>query len=165
MSDEPRTGQSRKPRTPWNKGKLTGPEPPLKVREIWAIPIRLQLANQFRDLAPFNLAIDSKLRGCDLVALRVRDVAHGGTVAHRAIVLQHKTHQPVQFDLTDQTRESVAVWITHAKLRPEGFPFPSRGMFPASGSRTRHHAFAHDCSRPRAVRRTSPKCPYRCGSG
>jgi hypothetical protein len=96
------------------------------VREIWAIRIRLQLAEWLRDLALFNLAIDSKLRGCDLVALRVRDVAHGGTVAHRAIVLQHKTQQPVQFELTDQTRESVAAWIAHAKLRPEGFLFPGR---------------------------------------
>jgi len=79
-----------------------------------------------RDLALFNLAIDSKLRGCDMVGRRVRDVAHGGTVAHRAIVLQHETQQPVWFELTDQTRESVAAWIAHAKLRPEGFPFPSR---------------------------------------
>jgi len=83
-----------------------------------AIRIGVRLANGFRDLALFNLAIDSKLR--------VRDVAHGGTVAHRAIVLQHKTQQPVQFELTDQTRESVAAWIAHAKLRSEGFLFPSR---------------------------------------
>ena len=88
------------------------------MREIWAVRIRLQLAERLRDLALFNLAIDSKLR--------VRDVAHGGTVAHRAIVLQHKTQQPVQFELTDQTRESVAAWIAHAKLRSEGFLFPSR---------------------------------------
>jgi hypothetical protein len=91
MSDQPRTAQNRQTKAPWNKGKLTGPKPLLKVREIWAIRIRLQLAERRRDLALFNLAIDSKLRGCDLVALRVRDVAHGGTVAHRAIVLQHKT--------------------------------------------------------------------------
>jgi integrase len=126
MADDTRCPQTRQPRIPWNRGKLTGPEPPLKVREIWAIRIRLQLANRLRDLALFNLAIDSKLRGCDLVALRVRDVAHGGTVAHRAIVLQHKPRQPVQFELTDQTREAVAAWITHAKLRPEGFLFPSQ---------------------------------------
>ena len=62
----------------------------------------------------------------NLAALRVRDVAHGGTVARRAIVLQHKTQQPVQFELTDQARESVAAWIAHAKLRPDGFLFPSR---------------------------------------
>ena len=101
MSDDTRTAETRSSRTPWNKGKLTGPKPPLKVREIWAIRIRLQLANKLPDLALFNLAIDSKLRGCDLVALRVRDVAHGGAVGHQAIVLQHKTQQPVQFELTD----------------------------------------------------------------
>jgi site-specific recombinase XerC len=110
MSDDTRSPQTRQPRIPWNKGKLTGPKPPLKVREIWAIRIRLQRAEQLRDLALFNLAIDSKLRGCDLVALRVRDVAHGRS----AIVLQHKTQQPVQFELTDQTRESVAAWIAIA---------------------------------------------------
>lgn len=126
MADNTRSPQTRQPHIPWNKGKLTGPKPPLKVHESWAIRIRLQLANKRRDPALFNLAIDSKLRGCDLVALRVRDVAHGGTVAHRAIVLQHKTQQPVQFELTDQTRESVAAWIAHAKPRSEGFLFPSR---------------------------------------
>jgi hypothetical protein len=89
------------------------------VREIWAVRIRLQLPERLRDVALFNLAIDSKLRGCDLVA-------HGGTVAHRASVVQHETQQPVQFALTDQTRESVAAWIAHAKLRPDGFLFPSR---------------------------------------
>jgi hypothetical protein len=66
MSDDTRTAETRSSRTPWNKGKLTGPKPPLKVREIWAIRIRLQLANRLRDLALFNLAIDSKLRGRDL---------------------------------------------------------------------------------------------------
>jgi len=108
MADDTRSPQNHSSHTPWNKGKLTGPKPPLKVREIWAIRIRPQLAERLRDLALFNLAIDSKLRGCDLVALRVRDVTHGGTVAHRAIALQHKTQQPVQFELTDPTREAVA---------------------------------------------------------
>ena len=126
MSDDIRTTETRPTRTPWNKGKLTGPKPPLKVREIWAMRIRLQLAERLRDLALFNLAIDSKLRCCDLVALRVRDVAHGGTVAHRAIVLRHKTQQPVQFEPTDQTHESIAAWIAHAQRRSEGFPFASR---------------------------------------
>ena len=112
MSDDTRSPGTRSSRMPRNKGKLTGPKPPLKVREIWAIRIRMQLAERRRDLALFNLAIDSKLRGCDLVALRVRDVAHGGTVAYRAIVLQHETQQPVQFELTDQTRESVKILDT-----------------------------------------------------
>lgn len=78
-------------RVPWNKGKLTGQKPPLKLKEIWAIRTRLQLDRRVRDLALFNLAIDSKLRGCDLVSLRVSDVSHGNLVAPRAIVMQYKT--------------------------------------------------------------------------
>ncbi len=77
--------------TPWNKGKLIGQKAPLKLRDIWAIRIRLQLAKRTRDLALFNLAVDSKLRGCDLVSLRVRDVLQGSGVASRAIVMQRKT--------------------------------------------------------------------------
>lgn len=69
---------------PWNKGKLTGQKPPLKLKEIWAIRIRLQISKQIRDLTLFNLAIDSKLRSCDLVKIRVRDVTHGATVLKRA---------------------------------------------------------------------------------
>lgn len=111
---------------PWNKNRLIGPKPPLKLREIWAIRIRLQLANRVRDLALFNLAIDSKLRGCDLVKLRVQDVAHGGKVVSRTTVLQQKTGQPVKFELTDQTREAVEAWIAKAQLTPGQFLFPSR---------------------------------------
>jgi len=85
------------PRVPWNKGKLVGQKAPLKQREIWAIRIRLQLAERTRELALFNLAMDSKLRSCDLVRLRVRDVAHGEQIGSRAIVMQQKTHRPVQF--------------------------------------------------------------------
>jgi hypothetical protein len=80
-------------REPWNKGKLVGQKAPFKLKEIWAIRVRLQLANCHRDLALFNLAIDSELRACDLVKLRVRDVCHGGAVASRAIVLQQKTQR------------------------------------------------------------------------
>jgi len=111
---------------PWNKGKLVGPKPPFKLREIWAIRIRLQIAGRIRDLALFNLAIDSKLRGCDLVNLRVGDVAHGGRVVARAAVVQRKTDQPVRFELTEQTREAVQAWIAAADLRSEQFLFPSR---------------------------------------
>ncbi len=110
----------------WNKGKLVGQKMPLKLKEIWAIRIRLQLAKQVRELAMFNLAIDSKLRGCDLVELQVRDVAQGGQVLQRAIVMQHKTHRPVQFEITEQTRESVSAWIATAQLKSEQFLFPSR---------------------------------------
>jgi hypothetical protein len=94
-------------RVPWNRGKLTGQKPPLKLREIWAIRIRLQLGAKTRDLAMFNLAIDSKLRACDLTRLRVRDVCLGSRVAPRAAVMQQKTQRPVQFGITEQTRESV----------------------------------------------------------
>ena len=87
-----------------NKGKLLGQKPPLKLKEIWAIRIRLKLDRRSRELALFNLAIDSKLRGCDLVGLRVHDVVRGSQVARRAIVMQKKTQRPVQFELTEQTR-------------------------------------------------------------
>jgi len=87
---------------------------------------RLQLANCARDLALFDLAIDSKLRACDLVRLRVRDVSHGDRVAARTIVMQQKTQRPVQFEITEQTREAVARWIDHAKLQSEDFLSPSR---------------------------------------
>ena len=111
---------------PWNKGKLIGQKPPLKLKEIWAIRIRLQLANRIRDLALFNLAIDSKLRGCDLVKLRVLDVAYGGVVSKRAKVMQQKTQQPVQFEITEQTREAIANWINYAGLTGNDCLFKSR---------------------------------------
>jgi hypothetical protein len=101
---------------PWNKGRLVGQKAPLKLKEIWAIRIRLQLAEKARDLALFNLAIDSKLRGCDLVSLRVCDVAQGVSVLSRAMVMQRKTHRPVQFEITEQTRQSIAAWIDKAHL-------------------------------------------------
>src|SRR5947209_3368241 len=112
--------------TPWNKGKLLGQKPPLKLKEILAIRIRLQLDHRTRQFALFNLAIDSKLRGCDLVGLRVHDVVQGSRIAPRAIVMQKKTQRPVQFEITEQTRDAVAVWITDAHLKPDQFLFPSR---------------------------------------
>ena len=111
---------------PWNKGKLIGQKPPLKLKDIWAIRIHLQLAEQTRELALFNLAIDSKLRGRDLVNLRVRDILHGNQIVARAIIMQSKTQRPVQFELTDQTRNAVAAWIAKANLKSEEYLFPSR---------------------------------------
>jgi len=113
-------------REPWNKGKLVGQKAPLKLKDIWAIRVRLQLSGHTRDLALFNLAIDSKLRACDLVKLRVRDVSHGERIAARTIVMQQKTQRPVQFEITEQTREALAIWIRRANLRLEDFLFPSR---------------------------------------
>src|ERR1022692_4830393 len=113
-------------RDPWNKGKLVGQKAPLKLRDIWAIRVRLEIGDRKRELALFNLALDSKLRGCDLVRLRVRDVAHGDRIAARAIVMQSKTQRPVQFEITEPTRLSVFVWIRQAALKTEDYLFPSR---------------------------------------
>jgi integrase len=118
--------ESTQHREPWNKGKLVGQKPPLKPREIWAIRIHLQNAHKVRDLAMFNLAIDSKLRGCDLVNLRFRDITHGNQILARAMVVQRKTQRPVQFELTEPTRSAVAAWIEKVHLNPEQYLFPSR---------------------------------------
>ena len=99
---------------PWNKGKLIGQKSPLKLKEIWAIRIRLQMAKNTRELALFNLAIDSKLRGCDLVTLRISDVAQSNRVSSRAIIMQQKTHRPVQFEITEQTRDR----LKHGLIKP-----------------------------------------------
>ncbi|WP_321802724.1 tyrosine-type recombinase/integrase [Burkholderia sp. BCC1993] len=111
---------------PWNKVKLTGQKLPLKLKEIWAIRIRLQLAARTRELAMFNLAIDSKLRACDLIRLRVRDICVGCRVVPRATVMQQKTQRPVQFEITEQTRESAEARIGAAGLSSGDFLFPSR---------------------------------------
>jgi integrase len=111
---------------PWNKGKLVGQKAPLKQKDIWAIRINLQRDNSIRDLAMFNLAIDSKLRGCDLVNLRVRDIAHGNQIQTRAMVVQRKTQRPVQFEITEQTRNAIAAWMAKADLKSDQYLFPSR---------------------------------------
>ena len=110
---------------PWNKGKLIGQKAPFKLKEIWAIRVRLQMHGRTRELALFDLGIDSKLRACDLVKLRVRDVCHGEHVAARAVVLQQKTQHPVQFEITPPTREAVTAWIKQAGLKREDYLFPS----------------------------------------
>ena len=124
---QPTNPTSRK--EPWNKGKLVGQKPPLKLKEIWAIRIRLQLANRRRDLALFNLAIDSKLRACDLVVIRVRDVSHGDVISTRAIVMQRTPQRTVQFEITEQTRDAIADWVKAARLRSDDYLFPSRIKF------------------------------------
>jgi len=111
---------------PWNKNKLVGQKAPLKLKEIWAIRIRLELSKRIRELALFNLAIDCKLRACDLVKLKVRDISHGNQITARAIVMQQKTGLPVHFEITEPTRNSIYAWLENAKLRPEDFLFPSR---------------------------------------
>lgn len=113
-------------RVSWNKGKITGQKPPLKRSEIWTIRVRLQFRRRIRDLALFNLAIDSKLRACDLVRVRVRDFTHGNQVASRAIIMQRKTKRPVQFEITDQTRTAVNKLIELRRLGPQDYLFLSR---------------------------------------
>ena len=111
---------------PWNKGMIIGPKPPLKLKEVWAIRIRLQLSGDVRNLALFNLAIDSKLRACDLVSIRVNDVTQGYKVVQRATVMQKKTKRPVQFEISDQTQLAIRNLITQFDLTPSQFLFPSR---------------------------------------
>jgi len=111
---------------PWNKGKITGQKPPLKLNEVWAIRIRLQIADKKRDLALFNLALDSKLRSCDLVKLKVSDVAHGTRIAKRSTIMQMKTKKPVQFEITKQTRDSLLDLIKSQNLSDIDYLFKSR---------------------------------------
>jgi len=116
-------------RVVWNKGRLVGQKRPLRPREVWAIRVRLQMKRSKRDLAMFNLAIDSKLRGCDLVALQVDDVAAGGSVRDRATIIQHKTGRPVQFEITEQTeqtRASLQEWLNVRSADRGPYVFPSR---------------------------------------
>ena len=127
MNDDD-TSMTGKPtrRPPWNKGKLIGAKPPLRQGHVWSIRTRLQLENRIRDLALFNLAIDSKLRGCDVVALRVDDVAPNGYAMDRATVRQKKTGRPVRFELTEQTRQAIDEYLRMTGRRPGQFLFRGR---------------------------------------
>jgi integrase len=118
--------KSKGKRIPWNKGKLIGRKLPLTLKEIRAIRSRLRSVQQTRDLVLFNLAIDSNLRACDLIQLRVRDISKGRHVASQVTIMQFQTNRPVQFEIADETRESVAAWIAQEKLKPEHHLFPSR---------------------------------------
>ena len=112
--------------TPWNKSKLIGQKPPFKINEIWSIRIRLELSKKIKELALFNIALDSKLRGSDLTKLKVSDVCHGNIVSKRAMILQQKTNRPVQFEITEQTRTSILDLITKSDLKNSDYLFKSR---------------------------------------
>jgi len=133
------THQPQRPHVPWNKGKIIGQKPPLKPQEIWSIRVLLKIQGRIRDLALFNLAIDSKLRACDLVKLRTGDVIHGETVMPRASVVQQKTGQPVRFEITEQTREAVQHWVSSATLHGDTWLFYSRTR-PGAHITTRQYA-------------------------
>ena len=126
-------------RTPWNKGKLIGAKPPLRPKHVWSIRTRLLIEGRIRDLAMFNLAIDSKLRGCDVVALRVEDIAPNGYSIDRATVRQKKTGRPVKFELTDQTRQAVDDYLKAAGKKPGEFLFNGR-RGPGRSMTTRQYA-------------------------
>jgi integrase len=113
-------------RIPWNKGKLTGAKPPLRPKHVWSIRTKLQMADRKRDLALFNLAIDSKLRGCDVVALRVEDVAPHGYTIDRATVRQRKTGRPVRFELTELTRQALDDYLRIANRKRGDFLFAAQ---------------------------------------
>ena len=114
-------------KVPWNKGKIVGQKAPLKLKDIWAIRIRLQLGHRTRELALFDLGLDSKLRACDLVRLRVRDIC------------AEKNSRPVQFEITPPTKDAVTAWIKEAKLVNDDFLFPSR-VHESPHLRTRQYA-------------------------
>jgi integrase len=139
MHDQEKPIQTVRKRTPWNKGKLTGVKPPLRPKHVWAIRTKLKVEGRTRDLAMFNLAIDSKLRGCDVAALKVENVAPGGYALDRATVRQKKTGQPVRFELTEQTREAVDDYLKAAGKKPGEFLFSGR-RGPERSMSTRQYA-------------------------
>jgi integrase len=126
-------------RTPWNKGKLIGAKPPLLARHVWSIRTKLQIERRTRDLAMFNLAIDSKLRGCDVVAMKVEDVAPNGYALARATVRQRKTGRPVRFELTEQTRQALDDYLKTTNNATGEFLFTSRQR-PREAMTTRQYA-------------------------
>lgn len=129
---------------PWNKGKMIGSKPPLRIKNVWSIRTKLQVDGRLRDLAMFNLAIDSKLRGCDVVTLRVEDIAPHGTALDRANVRQRKTGHPVRFELTEQTREAIDTYMKATEKRPGEYLFPSR-RFPGRPLTTRQYGRLVSC--------------------
>lgn len=135
-NENPTTSVSK--RIPWNKGKLIGPRPPLRQKHVWAIRTRLQIEQQVRDLVLFNLAIDSKLRGCDVVAVRVDDVAPNGHAIERATVRQRKTGRPVRFELTEQTRQAINEYLAATGKRSGDWLFSGRQ--PRQNMSTRQYA-------------------------
>ena len=171
--------------TPWNKGRLIGAKPPLRPKHVWTIRTKLQVERRTRDLAMFNLAIDSKLRGCDVVALKVEDVAPYGVALDRATVRQRKTGQPVRFELSEPTRDAVDDYIKATGKKPGDFLFSGRhGLASISArqyARLRNSQFAlrqqafefsitasslsyrNSCSRPSVS--FCLTCPRRTGMG
>ncbi|MBP2537041.1 tyrosine-type recombinase/integrase [Agrobacterium tumefaciens] len=119
-------------RFPWNKGILVGQKRPLQPKNVWSIRVRLEMSGAIRELALFNLAIDSKLRACDLVKLRVEDLWSGSSIRDRATIIQKKTKRPVQFEVTEQTKTALVAWLPFIRRNGGSYLFPSR-------RKTSHH--------------------------
>lgn len=113
-------------RCPWNAGQNVGPKRPVWRRDIWAIRFYLDEHRRLRDRCLFDLAIDTKLRGCDLVKLRIGDLVSGGQVRNRATVIQQKTARPVQFEIMAETRSTLIRWLERRGGNISDFVFPSR---------------------------------------
>ena len=118
--------------------RIVGAKLPLRPMHVWTIRVRLQIEHRVRDLALFDIALDSKLRGCDVVALRLADIEAAGALRRRATIIQQKTGRPVQFEITEQTRRSLADWLKRRRGEPDGWLFPSR-MHPAARLSTRQY--------------------------
>ena len=118
----------RMPRKPGNAGRMTGAKAPLKPKHIWAIRQHLKLLGSVRDLAMFNTALDAKLRGCDLIKLRIADIAQGGVIRQRSTIVQQKTGRPVPFEITEPARDALVHWLERRGLRPDDWLFPSRSQ-------------------------------------
>lgn len=127
-------------RRPWNKGILVGQKMPLKPKHVWSIRVRLEIAKSYRDLALFNLAIDSKLRSCDLVRLRIDDVYAGGHMRDRAMIIQKKTGKVVRFEIMEQTRLSIERILPELRAQGSEYLFPGK-------SRERPHISTRQYSR------------------
>jgi len=126
MNDNDNTIPQTLRRQPWNKGKLIGAKPPLRPKHVWSIRTKLQIEGRRRNLALFNLAIDSKLRGCDVVSIRVEDIAPRGYAVDRATVRQKKTGHPVRFEITEQTRQALDDYMKATGKQPGQFLFTGR---------------------------------------
>ena len=137
----------RSPPPAWNAKRVVGPKPPFKAKHVWAILQQLKANGRVRDLALFDCGIDAKLRGCDLVKLRVSDVAPGGALRQRATVIQQKTGRPVPFEITDTTREALTAWL-HTPRPPH-----RRLALPEPQPPRRSHQHASVCSSRRPLGR------------
>ena len=144
-------------RQPWNKGKLIGAKPPLRASHVWSIRTKLQLEGRTRDLALFNLAIDSKLRGCDVVAVHVDDVAPNGYTLDRATVRQMKTGRPVRFELTEQTQQAIDEYLRQTCRKRGEFLFAGR-CGDGHGLTTRQYARLDGQTRARRRCRYDASC-------